>query len=222
MEVCTRGHLLILDEDWVYTIDSSGRQRKRCKDCHRQSARYSAKAQQLARANRAAACPRGHEFTDSTSRWLVNADGQKYRMCLPCQLIDNRRAIKRQGPDTGKPRREPSPEERAKKVKMLKDRRQRYRDLTQAHYGDVCSRCGNGGELGFSMHLDHVNEDGFSHRQYLRDTGACYNPAGWHFYKYLVEAGFPTDYELALLCESCHTSKGEWFEGTNTREGLRG
>lgn len=65
------------------------------------------------------------------------------------------------------------------------------------HYGGCCACCGER-EIVF-LTVDHKNNDGAAHR---RSLGI---PAGFKFYRWLVDAGFPAD--LQLLCYNCNCSK---------------
>jgi hypothetical protein len=65
------------------------------------------------------------------------------------------------------------------------------------HYGSVCL-CGEADEV--VLTLDHVNDDGASHR---REVGA----RGFNFYMWLRKNGFPNNPPLQVLCANCQNRK---------------
>jgi hypothetical protein len=89
------------------------------------------------------------------------------------------------------------------------DRRREYaREQSQSlratvviHYGDACATC----ESRERLELDHVHGNGERHRDLVGHGDA--------FYRYLLREEFPAEcesggqFELQVLCRSCHTKK---------------
>ena len=82
------------------------------------------------------------------------------------------------------------------------------------HYGRFCACCGEITEQFLS--LDHMNNDGASHRRQVRGHN------GGTVYAWLVKNGFPEGFQI--LCYNCNFAKGRYgicpHEATRTSERL--
>jgi len=79
----------------------------------------------------------------------------------------------------------------------------RMRKAVFDHYGWACARCGSTERLT----IDHVNEDGYAHRESLfgKRGGKKQRGGAYHFYGWLVRNGFPDGFQT--LCSPCNTRK---------------
>ena len=69
------------------------------------------------------------------------------------------------------------------------------------HYGGHCKCCGESRPE--FLTLDHINNDGASHRKILRSQGISSHR---RFYKWVIDSGFPDT--LRLLCFNCNCASG--------------
>jgi hypothetical protein len=72
-----------------------------------------------------------------------------------------------------------------------------------AYGGPVCVCCGEQ-HIAF-LTLDHVNDDGATHRRSIK--GRNNGSAGSAFYHYLKMNGYPNDPPLQVLCANCNQGK---------------
>lgn len=70
----------------------------------------------------------------------------------------------------------------------------KLKTMVYSHYGSVCRCCGET-EVSF-LSVDHMNNDGYLHRQILRQG---------NFYRWLVVNKFPQEYQI--LCMNCQFGK---------------
>ena len=80
-------------------------------------------------------------------------------------------------------------------LERMRATRARNRELVVEALGGRCAWCGDSERLA----IDHVNGDGVEHRKEFN--------AGHQVYAKLVADNFESDYELQLLCASCHWDK---------------
>lgn len=88
---------------------------------------------------------------------------------------------------------------------------QKYKLIVISHYGGKCECCGED-NIGF-LTIDHINGDGKEHRNSLGSPGS-------HFYKRLIDCGFPKDPPLRVLCYNCNC--GRYTHGGICPHGLAG
>lgn len=69
------------------------------------------------------------------------------------------------------------------------------------HYGLCCATCGFDDFR--ALAIDHIDDNGAEERASLGNK----NFAGWNFYKYLMQQGFPEGYQT--LCSNCNIIK-QW------------
>ena len=83
---------------------------------------------------------------------------------------------------------------------MASELRQQLRVVIFDHYGHICACPGCGATK--DLTVDHINGQGEAHRAELFNGR---QQAGWHFYAWLVEQGFPEGFQV--LCRPCNASK---------------
>lgn len=83
---------------------------------------------------------------------------------------------------------------------MAAELRQQLRIVIFDHYGHVCACPGCDATKGLT--IDHIGGEGMVHRAELFNGR---QQAGWHFYAWLVENGFPEGFQV--LCRPCNASK---------------
>jgi hypothetical protein len=77
------------------------------------------------------------------------------------------------------------------------------------HYGGKCACCGTDDLEVLS--IDHINNDGATHRRELRARGERFS------YNWLKKNGYPPGFQP--LCMNCNSAKGHWGECPHCREG---
>lgn len=88
-------------------------------------------------------------------------------------------------------------ENRAVIKERNRERHKKLRDIILSHYRGKCTCCGeNCREF---LALDHVNNDGNTHRKEFRGGSP-------QFYRWIIKTGFPS--WLQLLCHNCNLSRG--------------
>jgi len=92
------------------------------------------------------------------------------------------------------------------KVRATYDRtnqiRKDDRDTIYRAYGNKCACCGESNPL--FLNIDHINNDGYKLRP--RNKSGNYSPPySGHYYKQIIQAGFPKD--LQLLCWNCNCGR---------------
>jgi hypothetical protein len=75
------------------------------------------------------------------------------------------------------------------------------------HYGSQCSCCGEK-EFKF-LTIDHINNDGATHRKLLDIRGG-----GKEFCRWIIKNNYPT--YLQILCWNCNCAKGYWGKCPHT------
>lgn len=90
-----------------------------------------------------------------------------------------------------------------------RERDRRLRAIVLTHYGFMCQCCGEAREQ--FLAVDHINNDGNSHRKALRKTSI--NP-------WLVRNNFPPGFQL--LCHNCNMAKALYGECPHTAERVLG
>ena len=83
-----------------------------------------------------------------------------------------------------------------------------YIDLKSAAiaaYGGKCACCGQDQEC--FLTIDHVNNDGATHRRELRAKLSAGGRGGCDLYQWLRKAGYPQDGTLQVLCYDCNCAK---------------
>jgi hypothetical protein len=83
---------------------------------------------------------------------------------------------------------------------MAAELRQQLRAVVFDHYGHACG-C-PGCDATTRLTIDHVDGQGTAHRAALFNGRQM---AGWHFYAWLAENGFPGGFQV--LCRPCNASK---------------
>lgn len=78
------------------------------------------------------------------------------------------------------------------------DQRRQIRAETLSAYGNRCVCCGESTPEFLS--IDHVYNDGTKHRKSIKRN------AGWVFYKWLKDNGYPQD-RYQILCFNCNLAK---------------
>ncbi len=89
------------------------------------------------------------------------------------------------------------PEVRKRDNLAFKRRRAKIRNMVIQHYGGRCICCGETEPLFLS--LDHINNDGASHRKKIGVFG------GAEFYEWVLKNKFPA--RLQILCHNCNIGK---------------
>lgn len=86
-----------------------------------------------------------------------------------------------------------------------RDLRNRLRDAAIKRYGGyVCKCCGEDEPL--FLHIDHINNDGASHRRELRKKlGLKYSLSSSRFYRWLKQNSYPEGFQV--LCANCNLGK---------------
>lgn len=77
-------------------------------------------------------------------------------------------------------------------------RRDDLRAAVFGHYGESCGCCGSTEQLT----IDHIDGNGRAHRIELFGR---HDRGGVHFYRWLIEQGFPDGFQV--LCKGCNASK---------------
>ena len=76
-----------------------------------------------------------------------------------------------------------------------------------SHYGELkCNYCGND-DIN-ELQLEHVNNDGWKHRQELLKAKKI--KKGWEgvgLYRYLKKNNYISEYQLQVLCKKCNVGK---------------
>lgn len=79
---------------------------------------------------------------------------------------------------------------------IMKEKRDAIKQQVFDHYGNKCTHCGiEGFDL---LTIDHINEDGASHRKSIKKSGST-------FYRWLVNNKFPEGFQV--LCWNCNMLK---------------
>ena len=110
---------------------------------------------------------------------ILYADG-KYRPAIRCKICDEEYTSLRQ-----------------EKLQSRKSTCRQYRQIIIKAYGGRCACCGED-EPQF-LALDHINNDGSTHRRELGING------GTSFYIWTIKNNFPSN--LQLLCHNCNMAK---------------
>ena|ERR1039458_3671392 len=84
-----------------------------------------------------------------------------------------------------------------REVATIASRKRRQRVLDE--YGGACACCGE--TTPEFLGIDHVFNDGHSHRKELKGYGRS-------MYQWLARQGFPKDGRFQLLCHNCNLAKG--------------
>ena len=85
--------------------------------------------------------------------------------------------------------------------KKRREYRQRRKVLVLEHYGGKCSCCGET-KIEF-LTLDHVNNDGKTHREQLGMSSGG-------FYNWIIKNDFPSEPKLQVLCWNCNMAKAHY------------
>jgi predicted restriction endonuclease len=84
-------------------------------------------------------------------------------------------------------------------LERVKANGKRIRDKVLVHYGSKCACCGE--TIPEFLTIDHINNDGASHRRKLLKSGGS-------LYRWIIKNNFPPD--LQILCWNCNCSKGHY------------
>jgi len=74
----------------------------------------------------------------------------------------------------------------------------KQKEIVFDHYGNRCSCCGET-EV-FFLCIDHINNDGNTHRKLIRGRAT-----GTNMYRWIIRNNFPAD--LQTLCQNCNWGK---------------
>lgn len=119
-------------------------------------------------------------------------DNPKLMQCRPCRenALDRSRRYAKDNPE--------------RLVNLRRARAKRARARIFAHYGIVCACCGEHHDE--FLTLDHINNDGATHRREL--FGKSAGRGGTTFYEKMRSLGFPPG--LQTLCWNCNLAKQIW------------
>lgn len=133
----------------------------------------------------------------SLDKFYLSKSGRVSSWCKGCQIERSRRRILDRPEQTKEYNRAYYARNKSKWDGKSRELRARVLDA----YGGHCACCGEATPE--FLAVDHVNNDGESHRRELKGYGRSIN-------RWLSMQGFPQDGRFQLLCHNCNMAKGAY------------